>query len=54
MFELNISELRKGERPLWVAHFGHESFADLMGCGGNIHWDSLHAEWLRDYGYEYW
>ncbi len=52
MFELNISELRKQGRPLWMTHLGQESFADMLGGGGDINFDRLHPEWLRDFGSE--
>jgi hypothetical protein len=51
-FEMNISELRKAGRPLWMTHFGHESLADLVGGGGDIWSDRIHLEWLRGFGYE--
>lgn len=53
MFEINISELRKTGRPLWMTSFGHESFADMLGGGGDIYGDRLHPEWMRDFGSEH-
>jgi len=35
-----------------MTDFGHESYADMLGGGGDIWFDRLHPEWLRDYGYE--
>ncbi len=52
MFELNISQLRKQGRPLWMTHFGHESYADMLGGGGDVRFDRLHPEWVRDFGSE--
>jgi hypothetical protein len=49
---INISELRKKGRPLWMTNFGHESYADMLGGGGDIYADRLHPDWLRDYGEE--
>ena len=51
-FDLNIEELRKQRRPLWMTNFGLESYADMLGGGGDVHTDRLHPEWLRDYGSE--
>jgi hypothetical protein len=39
--ELNVNELRKQRRPLWMTSFGHESLADLLGGGGDIWTDRL-------------
>lgn len=52
MYEINISELRKERRPLWMTHFGHESFADMLGGGGDVWRDRVHPEWMRDFGEE--
>ncbi|GLI35712.1 hypothetical protein [Desulforhabdus amnigena] len=52
MFEVDISELRKQGRPLWMSNFPHESYADLLGGGGDIYTDRLHPEWMRDFGKE--
>jgi hypothetical protein len=43
--EINISELRKQGKRLWMTHFGHESFADMLGGGGDIYLDRLHRRW---------
>ena len=50
--EINISELRKQRKPLWMSDFNHDSFADLLGGGGDIYTDRLHPEWGRDGGTE--
>lgn len=50
--EINISELREKRRPLWMTHLGVESYADLVGGGGDIRTDRLHPEWMRDGGEE--
>ncbi|NLI82919.1 MAG: hypothetical protein GX443_14685 [Deltaproteobacteria bacterium] len=50
--EINISELRAKRRPLWMTHMDVESYADLLGGGGDIHYDRLHPEWMRDAGVE--
>lgn len=52
MFEIDISELRKQGRPLWMTHFNHESYAEMLGGGGDVQRDRLYPEWLRDYGKE--
>ncbi|MGA7875514.1 MAG: hypothetical protein WCA08_07600 [Desulfoferrobacter sp.] len=51
-YDMKIEELRKQKRPLWMTNFGHESYADMLGGGGDIWFDRLHPEWMRDYGYE--
>lgn len=50
---INIAELRKKRRPLWMSDFNNESYADLLGGGGDIYSDRLYPEWLRDYGDEW-
>lgn len=52
MMELDITELRKQRRPLWMTNFDHENYADLLGGGGDVYSDRLHPEWMRDYGGE--
>jgi hypothetical protein len=52
MFEIDITELRKQGRPLWMTNFEHESYADLLGGGGEIYSDRLQPEWMRDFGEE--
>ena len=51
--QLNISELRKQGRPLWMTNVGFESYASMMvGDGGDIFADRLYPEWARDFGEE--
>jgi HSP20 family protein len=51
--EVNISEMRKRRRPLWMTHFGVESMADMLGGGGDLWTDRLSSEWAREYGQEF-
>ncbi|MCK8602316.1 hypothetical protein [Desulfoferrobacter suflitae] len=50
---VNIDELRKQRRPLWMTNYGQESYADMLGGGGDVYFDRLYPEWMRDYGSEY-
>ena len=50
--ELNIAELRKQRRPLWMTGFGMESFADMLGGGGDLRFDRLDVDWGRSGGVE--
>jgi len=50
--EINISELRKKGRPLWMTDFDLESYSDMLGGGGDIWSDRLYPEWMRDFGSE--
>lgn len=52
MLTLNIEDLRKERRPLWMTHWGVENVADLLGGGGDVWADRLHTEWSRDAGEE--
>lgn len=52
MRHINFEELRKTGRPLWMTHYGVESFADFLGGGGDIWTDRLYGEWERNYGEE--
>jgi hypothetical protein len=52
MFEIDFGELRKQGRPLWMTPFDHDSYADLLGGGGDVYSDRLHPEWSRDFGKE--
>lgn len=52
MFEINITQLRKEGRPLWMTEFGHEADGELLSAGGDIWLDRLHPEWERDFGRE--
>lgn len=33
--------------------YGQESYADMPGGGGDVYFDRLYPEWMRDYGSEY-
>ncbi len=50
--EINISELRRQKRPLWMTELDEESVADMLGGGGDIHLDRLTLDWARDGGAE--
>lgn len=52
MRRINLEELRKTGRPLWMTNYGVESYADFLGGGGDIWTDRLYGEWERDYGEE--
>jgi hypothetical protein len=39
--ELNITELRRQKRPLWMTDFNEESFAQMLGGGGDVWTDRL-------------
>jgi hypothetical protein len=41
LHELNIAELRKQKRPLWMSDLGVENYADFLGNGGDIYTDRL-------------
>jgi len=41
LHELNISELRRQKRPLWMSDLGIENYADFLGGGGDIYTDRL-------------
>jgi len=49
--EINISDLRKEGRPLWMSNLDVESFAEIAGGGGgDIYMDRYAAEWGRSEG----
>ncbi len=50
--EYDISKLREQRRPLWMTDFGIESFADMLGGGGDIYSDRLTLDWARNSGVE--
>jgi translation elongation factor EF-G len=50
--EINISELRRQKRPLWMTELDEESVADMLGGGGDIHSDRLALDWARESGLE--
>ena len=35
--ELNITELRRQKRPLWMSDLDIENYADFLGGGGDIY-----------------
>lgn len=50
--EIDITKLREQRRPLWMTHFGIESFSDMLGGGGDIRFDRNAVEWDRFSGIE--
>ncbi len=50
--ELNITELRRQKRPLWMSDFGVDDFADILGGGGDIYLDRLPPATPRHQGME--
>jgi hypothetical protein len=50
--DINLEELRKERRPLWMTDLSVESYADLLGGGGDIQFDRVEPEWGRSYGSE--
>lgn len=50
--ELNISELRKQRRPLWMTEFGEECAADILGGGGDVYTDRIAPDSTRYAGEE--
>lgn len=50
--EINISELRRQKRPLWMTDLGVESSADLLGGGGDLFMDRLPVDTYRGLGME--
>ena len=50
--EVDIEKLRQSKRPLWMTDFGIESFADMLGGGGDVKFDRIPLEWPRYSGYE--
>lgn len=50
--EFNITELREKGRPLWMTELDEESYANLLGGGGDIHTDRLPVDWPRFTGEE--
>lgn len=45
--ELNITELRRQKRPLWMSDFGADNYADILGGGGDIYTDRLPPAFAR-------
>jgi len=50
--ELNITELRRQKRPLWMSDLGIENYADILGGGGDIYLDRLPPAFARHEGME--
>ncbi len=50
--ELNITELRKQRRPLWMSDLDTDDYADFLGGGGDIYTDRLPPAWERHSGLE--
>jgi len=50
--ELNITELRKQRRPLWLSDLDMDDYADFLGGGGDIYMDRLPTMWERHSGME--
>jgi len=48
--ELNITELRRKKRPLWMSDLGIEDYADIVGGGGDIYTDRLPPAFPRHEG----
>lgn len=51
--ELNITELRKQRRPLWLSDLDADDYSDFLGGGGDIYSDRLPPAWERSSGSEY-
>ena len=50
--ELNITELRKQRRPLWLSELDMDDYSDFLGGGGDIYTDRLAPVWERSTGSE--
>ncbi|MGA2226898.1 MAG: hypothetical protein ABSH41_20890 [Syntrophobacteraceae bacterium] len=50
--ELNITELRRQKRPLWMSFLDIENYADFLGGGGDIYTDRLPPAFARHEGME--
>ncbi len=50
--ELNITELRRQKRPLWMSDLGVDNFADILGGGGDLYTDRLPPAFPRHEGME--
>jgi hypothetical protein len=48
--ELNITELRRQKRPLWMSDLGIDNYADILGGGGDIYTDRLPPAFARHAG----
>lgn len=52
MHELNITELRRQKRPLWMSDLDVTDYAEFVGGGGDIWSDRLPPAWPREAGTE--
>jgi len=52
LHELNIAELRKQKRPLWMSDLAIEDYSDFLGGGGDIFSDRLPPAFPRNEGME--
>jgi hypothetical protein len=43
--KIDISELRRQKRPLWMSEFDEDAGADILGGGGDIYTDRLPLDW---------
>ncbi len=50
--ELNITELRRQKRPLWMSDLGIDNYADILGGGGDTYTDRLPPAFPRHEGME--
>ena len=50
--ELDITELRKQRRPLWMSDLDIDDYSDFLGGGGDIYTDRLSPVWERHSGLE--
>jgi hypothetical protein len=50
IYELNITELRKQKRPLWMSDLGIDNYADILGGYGDIFTDRLPHAFARHEG----
>jgi len=53
LHKLNITELRKQKRPLWMSDLGIDNYADILGGGGDIYNDRLPPAFARFEGMEF-
>ncbi len=50
--KLNITELRRQRRPLWMSDLDIDNFADFLGGGGDVYTDRLPPAFPRHEGME--
>jgi hypothetical protein len=51
--ELDITELRKQRRPLWMSDLDMDDYSEFLGGGGDIYTDRLPPVWERHSGSEF-